>query len=362
MDIEQLKQMAENLHQKYGKMQDKGYGNFIGMEKMIKAGQDHNIHPVHNSSDTVKGYANGGIAGLDNEEFALTGKEPLKFDSSAGLPPPPQIAPEAPSLPVQAPNPINQYLDTQKQQLSKFGPEEQLALSNSLVKQRQSLPATGAVALGGLADTLSRVGGGNSNFMGSIQDQQNRLAGEQTGALEKAGQLNLQRTEASQKLDAQDPRSPLSQTLQKAWGSLLAQNGFTSEQVAQMPASAIAALTGQSVEQAKAKAEAQLAAASLGLNAQKAKEDVRHNIESETVAKGGLEAKQLEDKRNALKETASHWLTHPINAYKASGQLGQMGLDDSASPAAAPYGNETVKNGKTYVWHPESSKYYLKGE
>lgn len=338
MNMEQLKQMAESLHQKYRKSQDKGYGNLQGLEDMIKAQQQ----PPQASSGTASGYCNGGMPGYAQGGLIPDPEADLRnfadqapvFNPNSGLPPPPTIAPSAPQMPVQAPNPINSYLDTQKQQLSKFGPEQQLALSNKLVNDRQSLPQKGAVAIGGIADALSRVGGGNSNYMGSIQDQQNRLAGEQTSALEKAGNQNIAKSESQMKLDQMDPRSPLSQTLQKAWGSLLSQNGFTPEQVAQMPASAIAALTGQSVEQAKAKAEAQLAAASLGLNTQKAHEEARHNVQGEAIAQGNLQAKNEEDRRKNLHDLTSpvNALLHPINAWSASKELNDIATPTTEHP------------------------------
>ena len=358
MDMEQLKAMVESLHQKYRKSQDAGYGNLQGLENVIKGQQG-----VDPSSSTASGYCSGGMPGyaqggiVDNDFLGQlnSGSVPgLQFDPNSGMPPPPTIAPEAPSLPVQAPNPINSYLDTQKQQLSKFGPEQQLELSNKLVNDRQSFPQKGAVALGGIADALSRVGGGNSNYMGSIQDQQNRLAGEQTSALEKAGTQNLARSESQMKLDQMDPRSPLSQTLQKAWGSLLSQNGFTPEQVAQMPASAIAALTGQSVEQAKAKAEAQLAAASLGLNKQKAGEEVRHNVEQEGIAKAG-QTQSAEEKDTARKLEAAKTLSGRGMFKKAAdamfGDPGTKVLEQQLQSSAVPAGRVTVVSPDGTVGH-----------
>lgn len=281
-----------------------------GLENMIKQQQVPTPPP--------EGYANGGLV-PDQEP-------PIQFNPQAGLPPPPQIQTQAPQMPISAPNPINHYLDSQKQQLNKFGPEQQLALSQALIKQRQSPGALGAVALGGIGDAISSVGGRSTNYMGNIQDQQNKLAGEQTSALEKAGSQNIQRTEANQKLDAMDPRSELSKVAQQTWGPLLAQNGFKPDQIANMPASSIAALTGQSVEALKAKAEAEMAKASLGLNTQRASEEVRHNIQGENIAKGNLEAKNEEDRRKNLQNLTSpvNAMLHPVNAWSASKELNSI--------------------------------------
>lgn len=280
-----------------------------------------------------QGYANGGVVDQDfyNQLQQGTAMTP-QFDPTAGMPPTPP--PMAPPMAVPAPNPLNQYLDTQRTQINKFGPEQQLAVSNDLIKKRQGFGSTAPVALGGFADALMSAGGKQSpGFMQNIQGQQNLLANEKTDALKNADTSNLAHVEAGAKLDAMDPNSPVSKVAQQTWGALLAKNGFKPEQIAQMPASSIAALTGQTVEALKASAEAKMAEATLGLKSQQAKEEARHNIEGEKVSKGNLEAKVLEDKRNALKETASHYVTHPINAFKASGELGKMGLNESATPS-----------------------------
>jgi len=328
-------QLKDYMKKNFGQPHHEMGSNLEGFQKAMKHKQetqddmseiDRLEKGLPASTQPPMGYAYGGMVG-EEEKMGLPPVQPqvppIQFNPASGMPP------QTPQMPVQAPNPINRYLDTQKTQLNKFGPEEQLALSQNLVKQRQSLPAKGAVALGGLADTLSRVGGGNSNFMGSIQDQQNRLAGEQTSALEKAGTQNIARTEANQKLDAMDPRSELSKVAQQTWGPLLAQNGFKPDQIANMPASSIAALTGQSVEALKAKAEAEMARATLGLKTNEAAESARHNVAAENVATENLANKTAEDKRQALQETAKHWLLHPRNAMEASKRLGQEALSSS---------------------------------
>lgn len=353
MDMEQLRLMADSLQKKYRKHQDDNdYGNLKGLEHVLKNRQpnmdeiDQLERGVQTSSAPVQGFAQGGV--VDHMELP---ESTIQFDPKMGLPPPPTITPEAPGLPLQAPNPINQYLDTQKANLNKFGPEQQLELSNKLIQQRKSLPAVGARALGGFADALSRVGGSQSNYQGQITDNQNQMAGEQTSALERAGTQNLARSESQMKLDQMDPRSALSQTLQKAWGSLLSQNGFTPEQVAQMPASAIAALTGQSVEQAKAKAEAQLAAASLGLNTLKAGEEARHNVQGENIAKAGqiqtAEEKEAQRKKDALSALSKRGpldrLSDTIFSNPATEQLKQdAGLQ-------APSIQSSANGGWTYL-------------
>lgn len=311
--------LKDYMDKNFGQPTHEMGSNLEGFQNLMKQ-----QHPEPQSStDTAKGYAYGGMPG-EEDKMGLPPVQPqvppIQFNPQAGLPPTPPMAPQ---MPVQAPNPVNQYLDQQKAQLNKFGPEQQLAISQDLIKQRQSLPQKGAVALGGIADALTRVGGGQSNYGGQIQEQQNKLAGEQVGALEKAGTQNIARTEANQKLDAMDPRSELSKVAQKTWGPLLAQNGFKPDQIMNMPASSIAALTGQSVEALKAKAEAEMARATLGLNTQKAGEDIRHNVAGENLNKTGEVLKAGEELR-----------AHPIQRMLGilPGQTGLQNIMQGESP------------------------------
>lgn len=327
--------LKDYMDKNFGQPTHEMGSNLEGFQNLMKQ-----QHPTpQGSTDTVKGYAYGGMPG-EEEKMGLPPVQPqvppIQFNPQAGLPPTPPMAPQTP---IQALNSPQNYLGAQKAQLNKFGPEQQLALSQNLINQRQSLPQKGAVALGGIADALTRVGGGQSNYGGQIQEQQNKLAGEQVGALEKAGTQNIARTEANQRLDAMDPRSPLSKVAQQTWGPLLAQNGFKPEQIANMPAASIAALTGQSVEALKAKAEAEMAKATLGLKTQEAAQTAKHQTAEEGIAKQAADLKTKEDQFNTLKSLTSptNALLHPINAFKAS-----SGMNEMAMPSEHPDDDKAI--------------------
>lgn len=286
MDMNQLKAIAESLHQKYRKSQDEGYGNLQGLENVIK--QQQGQPEVNTSTETprgycmggqvsgaIDGYAEGGIVDDPFKQQLEAGTVPgLQFNPNSGLPPappPPQVNIQQPQMTSAGVNPVNQYLDTQKAQLNKFGPEQQLALSQSLAQQHGGLRQTGARTLGTLADGIMQgvARAGSGGFADRVANDQNTQDKQQIESLSNAGKLNTERTEANQKLDTQDPRSPLSQSAQKAWAGVLQQTGLKPEQIANMSAANIAAITGQSVDIVKAKAEAEMARASLGLNTQK---------------------------------------------------------------------------------------------
>lgn len=236
----------------------------------------------------VKGYAEGGIVEpSDPGVYDVT--DPVapvslipKFNPHSGLPP----APVAPVMPISAPQTPASYLGAQKANLSKYGPEQQLALEQSLLKQRNSLGSKAPVALGGLADSIMQgvARAGSGGFADRIEGRQNAQAKEQMDALKSAGEGNLSRQSAGMKLDEMDPQSPLSKTAQQTWGALLSRNGFKPAQIANMPASSIAALTGQTVEALKAESEAKMAAATLGLKTQEAAQTAKHQTAEENTA------------------------------------------------------------------------------
>lgn len=310
--VDKLKSVGEHIRQKVTNQKNEGYGNLKGFENLIRKQQGFDVNA---SSNTPTSYAKGGIvndntSGNDFLSNLQTGSVPsLQFNPKAGLPPEPAptMPLQSPQMPVQAPNPVNQYLDTQKANLGKYGPEEQIAVNQSIAKNRGSFASKAPVALGGLADAIMQGVGrtGSPGFMSQIQGQQNLQDTNLRDTYEKAQSQNLARSGAEMKLDELDPRSPLSQAAQKEWGGLLAQNGFRPEQISQMSASHIAAITGQTVEALKAKAEAEMARASLGLNTQKAAEEARHQRETEGIAKSGLsqaeQEKELARREGALR-------------------------------------------------------------
>jgi len=262
---------------------------------------------VQTSSGTAKGYADGGevtdpgvydvtdpnsTLKLSQEPHQMVDPNnippptaPLQFNPRAGLPPAPaQPAPVAPS-PVGAPqgNPVADYISQQKSQIDKYGPEQQLAVQNQLMQQRQGLGGKLPVALGGLADSIMQgvARAGNPGFAGRIQDQQNKLAEEKLGTMEKAGQQNLQQTEAKMKLDAIDSSSALSAAKQQAYTPLLTKLGYSKATINKMSASDIENATNLMAQFGGKQIEMMIKQFELGLKAKEIGETHRHNVSGE---------------------------------------------------------------------------------
>jgi len=320
--------------------------------------EETNPYAVQPSTGSASGYAYGGMPGPQGPQF----------DASVGLPPappmgppPPQSPPVAPNMPASIASPIQNYLGAQKAQMGRYGPEQQLAVAQDIAKRRSGAGNVLPQAMGGLADAImqgvSRAG--PSNFQQNITNQQNLRDTAQMGALEKAGTQNIAQTEMGMKMDAQDPRSALSKSAQAAWGSILAQNGFKPEQVAQMSAANIAAITGQSVEALKAKAEAEMARATLGLKGQQLGQEVKHQTVQEQQSAADLAAKvaqeNMENKRKAGEELGKHPFQRMLGILP-----GQKGLESQLSgietPQPAGIFADAEKEARYQAWKQSQGK------
>jgi hypothetical protein len=279
------------------------------------------IEPVVNtSSDTAKGYADGGEVG-DPGVYDVTDSEnpvklsqdqhpmidpnnippaaaPLQFNPRAGLPPAPAQAQPAPAVPPIAPQGggITNYLNQQKAQIGKYGPEEQLAVQNQLMQQRQGLGGKIPVALGGLADAIMQgvARAGNPGYAQQIQGQQNKLAEEKLGTMEKAGQQNLQQTEAKMKLDAIDSSSALSKAKQQAYTPLLTKLGYSKAAISKMSASDVENATNLMAQFGGKQIEMLIKKFELGLKANEIAETKRSHLATEATEEEKIGASAAE--------------------------------------------------------------------
>ena len=188
-------------------------------------------------------YADGGsvdpneitdTSGID--ALAAGQQPPIQFNPSAGLPPAP------PQAPIQAPNnAISAYLGQQKQELGKYGPEQQMEVAKQILQQQNGFRGTAANALAGLGDAIATGVGRTANpgFQQNLQNRQNTQAELQLNALKGAREANVQNVEQGQKLDAMDPNSKLSKASQQSNGLFLSALGFDPKTISMMSASQI---------------------------------------------------------------------------------------------------------------------------
>jgi hypothetical protein len=187
------------------------------------------------------GLAGTGADYLNGQALSAITKNPTPvFNPKIGLPPtpPPQpqlTTPAAPPTPqgfnlVQNPaiGQAQNYIQGQKNAYNQYGPEQQMALQQSLAQKYGGLQGKGASALGGLADAIEMgvARTGNPGFQRNIMESQQNQQKQAIEAMQKAREANIQNVEMGQKLDAQDPKSPLSKLTQSSYAPLMAKLGY----------------------------------------------------------------------------------------------------------------------------------------
>lgn len=286
---------------------------------------------------------------------------PPTFDPNSGMPP----APPVNAAPVAPNNSIQSYIGQQKQQLGQYGPEQQMAVSKSLLDQQNGTRGTLANAGTGLADALMQgvARAGNPGFQANLQNRQNAQAGMQMDALKGAREANTQNVGANQRLDAMDPQSPLSASKRAQNGPILQAMGFDPKTIGQMSAAEMDTtmnllkdFRGKDMEVAVAKMKA-------AIEARRDQETARHNVSSE-----GLEATKtgeamrhnVADEANKNEEIKSGMLEKaaavPVMSRIASvlgGNPAQKALQDQA--LSGSYTPDVINYAKSHGITPEQA-------
>jgi hypothetical protein len=201
------------------------------------------------STGTATGYADGGVVDMGPSDDGSVDLSQLpqtpSFDPKAGLPPQPPV--QAPIAPAQSP--LTPYINQQKVAVNQYGPEQQLAVQNQILKQQRSPGSLIGQGLAGLGDALSTGVGraASPGFLPALQNRQNEQAKMQIEGLKGAREANQQNIQEQIKLTAKDPSSPLSKAAQQSYGPELIKMGATKEQVAQMPADIISDVAAKNI-------------------------------------------------------------------------------------------------------------------
>jgi len=370
--VDKIKNTAEQIHKNYSKSQDEGYGNLKGFEDAIKnqyevqtssepqkmagggitfghkekSGPSLNTTPEHKYADG--GYATGdedlpevpasnfdvNTGPTDTVKLAGANSSDIPtpvFNPKAGLPPTspaPQVSPVVNPPTPQGFNPIpnpaigqaSDYINQQKELVNQFGPQQQLELQQQLAAKYGGLQGKGASALGGLADALMQgvARAGNPGFQQRIMGAQQADIARQTEAMQKAREANIQNVEMGEKLDAQNPKSPLSQLTQSSYKPLMSRLGYHD-------------LSGMSAAQIEtvAKVAAEFGGKEMERLWQQARLAVEQNMKNKEIQSGALKtiaehpiATMFNTKANtALKEEAGLNETQPLFAQNAQGHM-----------------------------------------
>lgn len=321
---------------------------------------------VDTSSGTTKGYADGGVLGDDfdvdggdsqtvkglplNPASLPQPEAPIAQEPTAALPQKAPMMPAAAPAPIARPLPgmppvvtpdvLQQYLQGQRAQINKYSPDRQFDQEQAMLKARTGLGMGLANAGATFADALMQgvARAGNPGFAKAQMDQANQIAGETTGAEERARKGTMEQVEANQKIDTQDPNSMLSKASQQAYAPIFQKMGYSPEAVMKMPASQLNTIADLGVRYADAQTQLELKKAMLQVQTMSAQATMQNQRAERSESETKLRAE------------------HPILSA-----LGKLGPTASVGATSGPLGATTIKNGVTYEWSPISHKYHPKG-
>lgn len=304
----------------------------------------------------------------DNEIYALTGQQQIPsappmpppsaqtipFRPTGGLPPP-LPPPQTPIGPMMAPTPptsspqddLAAFQAQQRAGMAKYGPEQQMAVEEAIMKGRRSPGAIAGNAMTGLADALMQgvARAGPGNFQSSLQNRQDKTDEGYRNAMGKAQEGKMAQMKQEMELAQQDPTSAISRSIQKAYGPTLKQmpggQNLTDEQIALIPASTMGDISSKKIDLTKALAELantqSFREASLGMQQATLANTARHEKTEEGIAKGAkaLDATKTLAAQGPLKRLTS-WATG--NPAQTALQNQSAGVDPDAAAYAEKHG------------------------
>ncbi len=157
----------------------------------------------------------------------------------AAAAPPPQPLPGMP--PSVTPDDLAKYIGQKKQQMNRFGPDEQIALQNNLNARRDSLGSRATEGLKGFGDAIMMgvARAGNPGWQQQYNQQENQYAQDQMNTLRGAGEANMKQVEGNMTLDKMDPQSSMSKQAQQTYAPLFKKLGYNPNALSTMSAAGI---------------------------------------------------------------------------------------------------------------------------
>lgn len=247
------------------------------------------------------------------------------------------------------PDDIASYLSKNRERINRFGPEDEMALRDSINARRGSMGYKATEGLKGFADAVMMgvAGAGNPGWQNQFQQKENQIASDQRDALRSARASNLQQTEASMSLDRMDPNSSISKAAQDSFGPLFKKLGYPEQSMSGMSAANIESALNLMTQYGGKEIEALLRGQEMALAVQQFQEAQRHNQQLE-------ELQSVDDRMKAAQETLDRgrFLGIPVPymaaPYKdrlaAERYLSQVTEGDSASGIEGAGATKTPPN------------------
>ncbi len=160
--------------------------------------------------------------------------------------------------------------------------------------------------------------------------------------------------EVADKLEARDPKSPLSKWAQQAYGPVGKKIGLDLNNAS---AALIGDVTGKGVEALNTEYQAQLKTMGLDLQKKQVEATIGNQKAERDISRQG---QQLQATEKLGSRTIGNKLEGIIPGTPANTERKSLERIAAGPGETGPYGAETVRNGKTYEWSPDTKKYHLK--
>jgi hypothetical protein len=224
---------------------------------------------------------------------------------------------------------IENYLNDQKTQLDKYGPEQQKEVYDTLTKKYSGIGNQVALAAAGLADAIEQgvARAGEGHFMQNIQGREQQQIENAVNEYKNLNESQRQAVEDKMKMDTFNPGSSLSRAKQTTYAPLLLKLGYQPQQIGKMSSSDIENATnlaqqygGKELENMVKQFEIQLQGKRLGFEEQKSQKE--------------LAQKGQEIAGNAAKTLVEQQAAHPFMGKTTGTEATQAAktLQDIANP------------------------------
>jgi hypothetical protein len=224
---------------------------------------------------------------------------------------------------------IMRYIQQQKGQLNKFGPQQQVDLENNLINQRNSFGSKLTSGLKGFGDALMQgvARAGNPGWQQQYENQQMAQGQEQLGTLQKAHEGQIQQTKMGMDLDMANPTSSISKAYKESFIPIFEKLGYSPKAVDKMSGAQVATVADTAVKYADTQTKLEIQKALMEIDALKTQAGITNAQQERLQANETLKAQ------------------HPIqNIFGMIPNIGKT----AGTGVTPPFNHATIASGETY--------------
>ena len=262
------------------------------------------------------------------------------------------------SHPGHSPSDLENAIDSESSQIDKYGPEQENALFQNILKEQKSIPYKLQSGLATLADAIGQAGGASPTVAENLADRRKTEQEMALNAMPTLQKMNLTGMEAKQKLDEFDPNSPFSKSTQESFKPFAQMMGISPEQVANMSGADIHNVMALSGEFKGKEMEAMMRAQELKVEMERLDNQAKQLEQMGKHQEAEDAARQSQLLQQRLEETKKNYSAVGARFPRLTGYTGptkqqaQNATDILAGGSSSTQFIKTAtgKNGEKYGW------------